>query len=43
MPVYDSLMVMHKVQQVEGKGIQACEIDKSEEVINRLRQSVYEW
>ena len=43
MPVYDSLMTMHKVQQVEEKGIQACKIDKPEEVINCLRQSVYKW
>ena len=28
MSVYDSLMVMHKVQQ--GKGIQVCEINKPE-------------
>ena len=28
MSVYDSLMVMHKVQQ--GKGIQVCEIGKPE-------------
>ena len=40
---YDSVMTMRTVQQVEEKGIQACKIDKPEEVINRLRQGLYKW